>query len=172
MAVAFRNVDVPAGTPVDEWPYEALVTVIERGTVTDWAVLTREFRRDPWGRVARQVERYLSYARPWGVAPLLSRALVSARAEAESHERATVAAEVRALVDRSGLTAAEFASRVGTSRTRLSTYRTGRVTPSATLLLRMRRVADPGLWMPSPEADRDPEDSAPSCAPRPPTASA
>jgi transcriptional regulator with XRE-family HTH domain len=53
-----------------------------------------------------------------------------------------VAGQVRALVEASGLTAAEFASRIGTSRTRLTTYRTGRVTPSATLLRRMRRVAD------------------------------
>lgn len=42
----------------------------------------------------------------------------------------------------SGLSRAEFASRVGTSASRLSTYVSGRVTPSAALLLRMRRVAD------------------------------
>lgn len=142
MAVAFRNVDVPDGASVDQWPYEALVTVIERGTVGDWARLTRRIRHDPWGPVARQVELYLSYAQPWGVGPLLDRAVRSARADAVAEERAAVAAEVRALVDRSGLSAAEFASRIGTSRSRLSTYRNGRVTPSAALLLRMRRLVD------------------------------
>lgn len=142
MAVAFRNVDVPAGAPVERWPYEALVAVIERGTVGDWARVTRAVRADPWGPVARQVELYLSYAQPWGVAPLLERTLAAARAQAAADERAAVAAEVRALVDASGVGLAEFASRIGTSRTRLSTYRSGRVTPSAALLVRMRRAAE------------------------------
>ena len=48
--------------------------------------------------------------------------------------------EVEALVSESGLSLAEFASRIGTSRSRLSTYRSGRVTPSAALLLRMERL--------------------------------
>jgi hypothetical protein len=142
MGVLFRNVDVPEGAPIDQWPYEALVTAIERGGIGDWARLTSRVRQDPWGPVARQVELYLSYAQPWGVGPLLRRALDSARAEAEAGDRAAVAEEVRALVARSGLSPAEFASRVGTSRSRLSTYRSGRVTPSAALLVRMRRVAD------------------------------
>lgn len=142
MPVSFRNVEVAPDAPVDSWPYEALVTAIERGTITDWARLTRAIRLDPWGSVARQIELYLSYAAPNGVGPLLSRAIASARAEAEAAERAAVAAEVKALVAASGLTAEQFALRIGTSRSRLSTYRNGRVTPSAALLVRMRRVAD------------------------------
>jgi DNA-binding transcriptional regulator YiaG len=141
VAVVFRNVDVRPDAPVREWPYEALVAAIERGTIGDWARVTRELRGDPWGPVARQVELYLSYAQPWGVGPLLERALASSRAQTAADERAAVAAEVRSLVDRSGLGLAEFASRIGTSRTRLSTYRSGRVTPSAALMVRMRRLA-------------------------------
>ncbi|MDR1151363.1 MAG: helix-turn-helix domain-containing protein [Bifidobacteriaceae bacterium] len=41
----------------------------------------------------------------------------------------------------SGLTAREFARRLGTSESRLSTYATGKVTPSATLLIRMENLA-------------------------------
>lgn len=140
MAVTFRNVEVAAGTPVQHWPYEAIVTVVERGTVTDWALLTAAIREDPWGVVARQVESYLAYSRPWGVAPLLERAILTAREMAEQDERAAVAAEIRELLAVSGLTTGEFASRIGTSRSRLSTYLNGRVTPSAALLLRMRRL--------------------------------
>jgi DNA-binding transcriptional regulator YiaG len=140
MAVTFRNVEVSAGTPVQHWPYEAIVTVIERGTVTDWALLTTAIREDPWGVVARQVESYLGYSRPWGVAPLLERTILAARQRAEQDERAAVASEMRDLLAASGLTTAEFASRIGTSRSRLSTYLNGRVTPSAALLLRMRRL--------------------------------
>lgn len=142
MSVSFRNVDVPDAAPVHQWPYEALVTAIERGTIRDWARVSREVRRDPWGPVARQVELYLSYSRPWGVGALFERVLSAARADAEADERATVAAEIRSLVERSGLSPSEFASRIGTSRSRLSTYRTGRVTPSAALLLRMRRLVE------------------------------
>lgn len=142
MSHGFRNVEVPADAPVERWPYEALVTAIERGTITDWALLTRSIRRDPWGPVARQVELYLSYAEAWGVGPLIARAIASARAQAEADERAAVAEEISSLVEQSGLTPAEFAIRIGTSRSRLSTYRNGRVTPSAALVVRMRRLVD------------------------------
>ncbi len=142
MSVRFRNVEVPVDAPVEQWPYEALIAAIERGTISDWARLTRQIREDPWGPVARQVELYLSYAQPWGVGPLLERALSSARTDAQADERAAIAADVRALVEQSGLSPTEFASRIGTSRSRLSTYRNGRVTPSAALLLRMRRLVE------------------------------
>ena len=141
MTLQFRNVEVDAATPLASWPYEALVTLIERGGITDLARLTGTIRKDPWGVVARQVEQYLSYASPIGIAALLARTLTQARATAEQSERTAVAARVADLIERSGLTLTEFASRLGTSRSRLSTYRSGSVVPSATLLLRMERVA-------------------------------
>ena len=91
--------------------------------------------------MARQVEDYLSYEQPYGVGPLLTRAIARARRQAEAAERAQVAEEVRQLVEQSGLSLTEFASRMGTSVSRLSTYRSGRVTPSAALMTRMRRVS-------------------------------
>lgn len=48
---------------------------------------------------------------------------------------------IRDLVARSGLSQQDFALRLGTSRPRLSTYMTGKVTPSASLMVRMRRIA-------------------------------
>jgi transcriptional regulator with XRE-family HTH domain len=48
---------------------------------------------------------------------------------------------VRTLVAGSGLSKRDFAERIGTSRSRLSTYLSGKVVPSATLMVRMRRVA-------------------------------
>jgi transcriptional regulator with XRE-family HTH domain len=51
-----------------------------------------------------------------------------------------VGAEIRSLLDRSGLSQQDFADRIGTSRSRLSTYRSGKVVPSAAFLVRMRRV--------------------------------
>lgn len=51
-----------------------------------------------------------------------------------------MAARVRAAVDRSGLTNAQFAALVGTSASRLSTYLSGQVTPSAAMLVRIEEA--------------------------------
>lgn len=142
MSVAFRNVDVDRAAPISTWPYEALVTMVERGTLSDWAVIARAIGDEPWGPVARQIEEYLSYESPYGVGPLLTRAIERARATAVQRERAAVAAEVSSLIERSGLSMADLATRVGTSRTRLSTYRSGAVVPAATMLHRLRTTVE------------------------------
>jgi len=139
--VGFRNVEGSPHQPVEEWPYEALVATIERGTLNDWLPIIRAIGAAPWGVVARQVEEYLEYASPYGVGPLLRRTIDKARAEREGDERREVAARARAAVERSGLSRAEFARAIGTSRSRLSTYCSGSVVPSAALLVRMERVA-------------------------------
>lgn len=138
MTLSFRNVEGEPSDPVSSWPYEALVTAIERGTVTDWARISAEIAREPWGEVARQVEEYLEYADPYGVGPLLRRAVDRARSCSAERERSDVADEVATLVSQSGLSREQFARRIGTSRPRLSTYISGAVTPSAALLVRMR----------------------------------
>lgn len=137
MSVQFRNVDVDPGSPVSVWPYEALVTVLERGALSDWRRIAKEIDGRPWGRVARSVEAYLTYERPYGVAPLMDEVIVRARSRREAEEKSRVAAMVRDAVDRSGLTRAEFAATIGTSGSRLSTYCSGKVTPSAGMLLRI-----------------------------------
>lgn len=141
MVLAFRNVDAEPSDPVGTWPYEGLVAAMERGSVRDWRRIAAELRAHPWGRTARHLEAYLEYADPPGSGSLLSRALQRARREREAQERAEVAARVDALILQSGCSAAEFAARIGTSASRLSTYRTGKVTPSAALMLRMERAA-------------------------------
>lgn len=143
MSVQFRNIDVDPASPLRTWPYEALVTLVERGLVTDWIRLTREIDADPWGPVARQIEDYLTYCRPYGVAPLLERALERARRQQAERERITVAAEIAALAEDSGLSTGELARRLGTSRSRLSTYRSGTVTPSAAFMVRLRQLRRP-----------------------------
>jgi ribosome-binding protein aMBF1 (putative translation factor) len=115
---------------------------IERGDLEHWQRIAAEVNRDPWGRIARQLEEVLSHSRPYGVAAAMDVVLARARRRAEDSEREQVAAEVRDAIARSGLSRSEFASRIGTSPSRLSTYATGRVTPSATLMIRMRRIAD------------------------------
>ncbi|MST31728.1 hypothetical protein GHK86_03170 [Acidimicrobiaceae bacterium USS-CC1] len=67
--------------------------------------------------------------------------MADARRQAEAAERAAVAEEVAALVRASGWSQRESAQRIGTSAPRLSTYLSGKVVPSAALMVRMRRVA-------------------------------
>jgi DNA-binding transcriptional regulator YiaG len=142
--LAFRNVDVSPSDPVSEWPQEAVQTALERGGLADWQRLGAAIREEPWGSVARRVEEALDYSRPYGVSKAFERSITQSRDSAEAAEREAVAAEIAKLVADSGLSRTEFATRIGTSTSRLSTYVTGKVTPSATLLLRMRRVAESG----------------------------
>lgn len=148
MALEFRNVDASPTDPVTTWPYEALVTAIDRGLVADWQPIFAELRRSPWGPVARRVERYLSYREPDGVGALFALAVERARADADRRYRGAVASRMRASVERSGLSHADFAELVGTSASRLSTYLSGKVTPSAAMLLRVEHA---------PDVMRDPE---------------
>lgn len=106
-----------------------------------WRRLAEAIREQPWGPVARRVEEALGYSRPYGVGEAMERVIEGARQDAEARERAEVAAEVDRLVRESGLSRSEFASRVGTSASRLSTYVSGKVTPSAALLVRIRGAA-------------------------------
>ncbi|MPZ26169.1 MAG: helix-turn-helix domain-containing protein [Micromonosporaceae bacterium] len=144
MPLAFRSLTTKVSDPVTEWPTEAVQTALERGDLHDWHRLAAMIDREPWGRTARQVEEVLGHARPYGVAEAMEAVIARARERAQRRERKAVATEVRRIVDRSGLTQAEFAARIGTSPSRLSTYVTGRVVPSATLLVRMRRLAAGG----------------------------
>lgn len=141
MPVAFRNVDASPSDPVPTWPYEALVTAIDRGLVTDWQPIFAEIRRSPWGQVARRVKHYVGYREPDGVSKLFTLAIERARDDMEDADRRDVAERIRDAVATSGLTNAEFARCAGTSASRLSTYLSGKVTPSAALLLRIERIA-------------------------------
>ena len=142
MTLAFRNLTISPQAPVSQWPTEAVQTALERGDLADWHRVAAEIQADPWGTTARQVEEVLSHSRPYGVAEAMQTVVSRARKRAEANERAAVAAAIREAIERSGLSQAEFASRVGTSPSRLSTYASGKVTPSATLMLRISRAAD------------------------------
>ena len=140
--LAFRNVDTSPADPVSEWPLEAVQTALERGGLAHWRRLAAAIRVEPWGTVARQVEEALTCNRPYGIGKTFEQAISQSREATEAAEREAVAAEIGRLVQASGLSRAEFASRVGTSASRLSTYVSGRVTPSAALLFRMRHAAE------------------------------
>ena len=140
-ALKFRNVTASPEDPVETWPFEGVLAAVERGTLPDWRRLARAIRADPWGPVAQQVLEAIQLSRPYGTSELLEGVVGRARELATESERAEVAAEIRDLVGESGLSQQDFAERAGTSRSRLSTYMSGKVVPSAALIVRMRRVA-------------------------------
>ena len=139
--LTFRNVDASPDDPVETWPLQALQIALEQGHLGDWRRIVDAIRVDPWGRVARDIEYVLGYARPYGTADLIENAIRRARRRADTADRATVAERMRAATAASGLSQAAFAERIGTSASRLSTYLSGKVTPSAALLVRAERVA-------------------------------
>lgn len=141
MTLRFRHLDVGSDAPVETWPTEGVLAALERGGLSDWRRIAQAVRIDPWGPVARRLESALAASRPYGVAPLMERILTHARRDARERERAEVARRVRACLDASGMTRAAFAEAIGTSTSRLSTYLSGKVAPSSTLLVRMEGVA-------------------------------
>lgn len=142
MSLAFRNLAITPDAPVSQWPTEAIRAALERGDLGDWQRIVAELKREPWGPTARQVEEVLSYSRPYGIADAMEAVLARIREGAEASERASVAAEIRRAISSSGLSRAEFAARIGTSASRLSTYATGKVMPSAALMVRIRRLLE------------------------------
>jgi DNA-binding transcriptional regulator YiaG len=140
-ALKFRNISASPADPVETWPFEGILAAVEQGTLPDWRRLAAVIRADPWGPVAQQVLEAINLSHPYGTVELLGGVISHARKLAADSERQDVAAEVRELVGRSRLSTQDFAERMGTSRSRLSTYMSGKVVPSAALMVRMRRVA-------------------------------
>ncbi|MGH3904047.1 MAG: hypothetical protein ACRDTE_07660 [Pseudonocardiaceae bacterium] len=108
---------------METWPLEGVITALERGGLSHRRRLAAAIKADPWGPVARNVLEALSVTEPYGVTPLMESVIVHAREHAADDEPEQVAREVSSLISSSGLTAAEFAARLGTSPSRLSTYR-------------------------------------------------
>ncbi|OBJ71253.1 hypothetical protein [Mycobacterium sp. 1274756.6] len=128
--------------PVEFWPTAAIRAALENGDISVWKRIVVALKRDPYGRTARQVEEVLAGTRPYGISKALSEVLTRTRAHLEANERAEVARHVQLLIDRSGLGHPEFASRIGVPTEELSAYLDATVSPSASLMIRMRRLSD------------------------------
>jgi DNA-binding transcriptional regulator YiaG len=133
---------VPDRRPVEFWPTSAIRAAMESGDLATWQRIATALKRDPYGRTARQVEEVLETASAYGISEALAEVLTLSRAQLEADERAEVARQVRALLDRSGLGHPEFASRIGVSAEMLTDYVQGAVSLPASQLVRMRRLAD------------------------------
>ncbi|ORA09500.1 transcriptional regulator [Mycobacterium arosiense] len=128
--------------PVEFWPTAAIRSALQGGDIATWKRIAAALKRDPYGRTARQVEEVLEGTRPYGIAKALWEVLERARTHLEANERAEVARHVRLLIDRSGLAPEEFASRIGVTAEELDGYLDGSTSPSAALMIRIRRLSD------------------------------
>jgi hypothetical protein len=128
--------------PVEFWPTAAIRSALEGGDIATWKRIAAALKRDPYGRTARQVEEVLDGTRPSGIAKALWEVLERARTHLDANERAEVARHVGLLIERSGLAQPEFASRIGVSAEELGTYLDGSTSPSASLMIRIRRLSD------------------------------
>lgn len=128
--------------PVEFWPTAAIRAALETDDLSVWQRIVAAIKRDPFGRTARQVEEVLQTARPYGVSKALAEVLNRTREHLEANERAEVARQIHALLDKSGLGQQEFASRIGVPNNDFAAYLSGDTSPSAALMVRMRRLAD------------------------------
>ncbi|WP_029111806.1 helix-turn-helix transcriptional regulator [Mycobacterium sp. URHB0044] len=140
--------------PVEFWPTSAIRSALENDDLTVWQRIVVAIKRDPYGRTARQVEEVLETAQPYGVSKAMTEVLIRSREHLEANECAEVARHVRLLLDRSGLGQHEFASRIGVPTDRFGAYVEGTATPSASLMIRMRRLSDRFAKMRSERAGR------------------
>ena len=139
MTRPYQHVD---DTPVEFWPTDSIREALHSGDITVWQRIVVAIKRDPYGRTARQVEEVLNSAAPYGVSQALTEVLVRARNHLANNERTEAARHVRILMERSGLSAEEFASRIGVNPSDLATYLDATISPPASLMIRMRRLSD------------------------------
>jgi transcriptional regulator with XRE-family HTH domain len=137
----FRNLEFDAKSSVDEWPMEAIETLIDRGSLSDWRRLADAIRRNPWGPAARRVETIVAWGEHYGVDALLCTVLRRAREQVDQRGRAHYAAQIRSWRAQTGMTLRQFAVVAGTSASRLSDYENEKVAPTTDVLGRLAQVA-------------------------------
>ena len=137
----FRNIQATPHDAVTAWGFEGLLAAIERGSMKLWDRIAAEVRQRPYGKVARLLEdEVIDAVSPAGERELFRRILLHSRHRWEQNAKAEVANRLRSLLENSGLNQRDFATQLGTSASRLSTYLNGKVTPGADLLVRAERV--------------------------------
>lgn len=141
MTALFRNLDFNPLAPLDRWPAEAIETIIDRGSLSDWRQLVQAIRRNPWGPAARTAETVAAWDEHYGIDTLMIRAIRHAREDVARKGRAEYAAQIRAWRAQSGMTLRQFARAAGTSASRLSDYENAKVAPTTDVLARLSHVA-------------------------------
>lgn len=114
----------------------------DNGGLRAWRAQVAVIASNPWAPYGNELKELTLAAGKPAPAHALDEAVKVYRSRFERRERELVAREIRQLVAMSGLSQREFAAMAGTSASRLSTYVNGLVTPSATMMVRIRRVSE------------------------------
>jgi DNA-binding transcriptional regulator YiaG len=141
MTMRFRNLDFDTTAPLDQWPAEAIETVIDRGSLSDWRQLAEAIRSNPWGPAARTTETVAGWGEHYGVDALMIGVIRHARENVTLEGRAEYATQIRTWRTQTGMTLRQFARAAGTSASRLSDYENAKVAPTTDVLGRLSYVA-------------------------------
>ena len=129
------DVDAPLVSVLD------FLDAVDNGSIIEWRKQLGAIAASPWGPYT---EHLLVLARESGLErsiEVIESSIELCREWSRDRERDQVANEIRRLVAVSGVSQRAFAARIGTSPSRLSTYASGAVTPSAAILLRIQRAS-------------------------------
>lgn len=126
--------------PLPSSPAELRATLERRGA-DGWRRILANVAHNPWEPGAPYLADLARDAGLPAAAHAIDRCTKLYRERSEDSDRRAIAREIRRLVAISGCSQRQFAQYVGTSGPRLSTYVNGVVTPSATMMLRIKRVA-------------------------------
>lgn len=120
---------------------EQVARTWDHGGMPAWRAQVAIIAANPWAPYGSELQELALAADRSAPVHALDEAVKVYRERFERRERELVAREIRMLVAESGLSQRDFAALAGTSASRLSTYVNGLVTPSATMMVRIRRVS-------------------------------
>lgn len=136
MPLRFRNIDATPNDPVERWGFEGMLAAIDRGYARDWRKLVVAVAADPALRQVFDEARAAAESR--SAVALLNEMFAQAR-----RPPSEVALDrLRDAFVGTRMTQGELAVRLGTSRTRLNSYLSGKVTPSMDVLVAVEQLAE------------------------------
>ena len=136
MPLRFRNIDATPDDPVEQWGFEGMLAAIDRGYASDWRKLVAALVANP--DLAPIFDEAREAAESRATVAVIDAALAAARQPPS--ERALV--RLRGAYRGTRMTQAELAARLGTSRTRVNSYLTGKVTPAMDVLVAVEQIAE------------------------------
>lgn len=135
MPLRFRNIDATPDDPVEAWGFEGMLAAIDRGYAVDWRKLIEALVDDPSLRAIYDDAR--EAAESTSTVTLLDAALAARIRSADEEARERLRTAFRA----TRLTQAELAARLSTSRSRVTSYLSGAVTPAMDVLVAVEGIA-------------------------------
>lgn len=150
-SVEFRNVEVEDDREPEAWPFEAILTAVERGSLADWSRLAAAVRLRPFGWCAQALDTIVSWGENPGLDALFESVIDECRADFDRRTCERFGELVRRARESHGLSLRELAPRIGTSASRLSSYERGTVAPSIALIGRLDDALGPS-WRARPDS--------------------